>query len=63
MKKEYDFSKGVRGKYFKRFQQGTNIVRLDPELKKHFPSSEAVNKALKSIIEAIDFGKKEKKRA
>lgn len=63
MKKEYDFKKGVRGKYLKRFNEGTNLVRLDPELKKHFPSSEAVNKALKSILEAVDFAKKEKKRA
>jgi len=63
MKKEYDFSTGERGKYYKRFAKGNNIVRLDPELKKHFPSSEAVNKALKSILEAVDFGKKDKKRA
>ena len=63
MKKEYDFSKGQRGKYFKKFSVGSNIVRLDPEVRKHFPNSEAVNKALKSILEAIDFGKQEKKRA
>lgn len=63
MKKEYDFSEGVRGKYHKRYLQGSNIVKLDPELKKHFPNSEAVNKALRSILEAVDFGKKEKKRA
>ena len=63
MKKEYDFSEGQRGKYHKKFSMGSNIVRLDPELKKHFPNSEAVNKALKSILEAVDFGKQEKKRA
>lgn len=63
MKKEYDFSTGERGKYYKRFKNGNNIVRLDPELKKHFPSSESVNNALKSIVDAVDFGRKDKKRA
>ena len=63
MKKEYDFSKGTRGKYHKRFSSGNNIVRIDPELKKHFPNSKSVNKALKSILDAVDFGKKEKKSA
>ena len=63
MKKEYDFSKGKRGKYHKRFSSGNNIVMIDPELKKHFPNSKSVNKALKSIIDAVDFGKKEKKSA
>lgn len=55
MKKEYDLSTGKRGKYYKKFVKGSNIFRLDPELKKYFPSSEAVNKALKSILEAVDF--------
>jgi hypothetical protein len=63
MKKEYDFSKGQRGRYHKKFSAGNNIVRLDPDVKKHFPNSEAVNKALKSILEAVDFEKHEKKRA
>ena len=63
MKKEYDFSKGQRGKYFKKFSVCSNIVKLDPEVRKHFPNSEAVNRALKSILEAVNFGKQEKKRA
>jgi hypothetical protein len=33
MKQEYDFSKGVRGKYFKRYQAGSNVVILDPEMR------------------------------
>ena len=51
MKDNYDFSKGVRGKYAKRFAEGTNIVILDPEIAKLFPTSEAVNKALRKLIE------------
>ncbi len=51
MKDDYDFSKGVRGKYAKRFAEGTNVVVLDPEIAKQFPTSEAVNKALRKLIE------------
>ena len=50
MKKEYDFSKGVRGKYAERFEKGTNLVLLEPEVAKYFPTARAVNLALKSLI-------------
>lgn len=52
MKQEYDFSSGVRGKYFKRYQQGTNMVVLDPEIAKFFSSSDAVNEALRALMRA-----------
>lgn len=38
---------GVRGKYVKRYREGTNIVIISPELHKLFPDSEAVNNALR----------------
>ncbi|MEO5658452.1 MAG: hypothetical protein ABIQ90_01465 [Polaromonas sp.] len=41
---------GVRGKYFKHFTQGSNVVVLRPELLKAFPTSEAVNQALASML-------------
>ncbi len=41
---------GVRGKYFKHFKQGSNVVVLEPEIQKAFPTSEAVNKALASFL-------------
>ena len=44
-----DFSKGVRGKHFKRMQEGTNIVLIAPDLLDTFPDSEAVNDALRSL--------------
>lgn len=50
MRDHYDFSKGVRGKYAERFKEGTNLVLLDPEVAKAFPSSEAVNKALRKLM-------------
>src|SRR6266849_5880134 len=33
---------GVRGKYAKRYREGTNIVLIDPDLPKLFPDSETV---------------------
>ena len=45
-----DFGKGVRGKYHQRFKQGTNIVVLEPEIAKEFPTSEAVNEALREVL-------------
>lgn len=41
---------GVRGKYHKQFTQGSNVVVLQPEIQKAFPTSEAVNKALASML-------------
>ncbi|MDZ7812064.1 MAG: hypothetical protein U5L74_02675 [Ideonella sp.] len=42
--------KGVRGKYLKPFVQGSNVVVLQPEVQKASPTSEAVNKALASML-------------
>ena len=50
---EYDFSKGVRGKYAARYAQGSNVVVLDPDVAKVFPDSESVNKALRALAEII----------
>ena len=51
MRDQYDFSKGVRGKYAERFRQGSNIVVLDPDIAKRYPSSEDVNAALRRLLE------------
>ncbi|ODS34136.1 MAG: hypothetical protein SCARUB_00706 [Candidatus Scalindua rubra] len=53
MRKEYDFSKGVRGKYVKRYKEGTNIVLLEPDVAKVFKTSSSVNKALRAMVEVI----------
>jgi hypothetical protein len=50
MRENYDFSKGVRGKYAKEFAEGTNVVLLEPEIARAFPTSEAVNKALRKLL-------------
>jgi hypothetical protein len=46
---EYDFSKAVRGTTAARYAKGTNVVVLDPELRELFPTSEAVNEALREL--------------
>ena len=45
-----DLGKGIRGKYFKAYQKGTNLVLLSPDVAKVFPTEEAVNEALRSLI-------------
>ena len=54
LRSEYDFSKmkgGVRGKYVERYQAGTNLVLLDPDVAQAFPTSEAVNEALRMLMQ------------
>ena len=58
MRAEYDFSGGIRGKYARRYAQGTNVVVLDPDVAKVFPSAEAVNGSLRALAEIIRRQKK-----
>jgi hypothetical protein len=51
---KYDFSKGVRGKYVKRFAEGSNVVVLSPDIAKVFPDSESVNEALRTLVKIAD---------
>jgi len=48
--KRDELGKAIRGKYLKHFMQGSNVVVLRPEIQKAFPTSEAVNKALASML-------------
>jgi len=50
MRDEYDFRGGVRGKYYERYRQGTNLVLLDPDLAKVFRDAETVNVALRQFL-------------
>lgn len=50
MRDEYDFSKGVRGKYAKRFAKGSNVVVLDPDVAARFSTSKAVNDVLRKTF-------------
>ena len=46
-----DLGPGVRGKYFESFRSGTNLVLLEPDVARAFPTDEAVNNALRSFME------------
>ncbi len=53
MRPEYDFdySKAVRGKYYRRFlKEGANVVVLEPDIAKAFADSATVNAALRSLL-------------
>ena len=58
MLEEYDFSKGVQGKYAKKYAEGTNVVVIDPDVAKVFPDHDSVNQALRSLVEIIRRQKK-----
>ncbi len=55
LREEYslsDFPAGLeRGKYAGRMAEGSNIVRLDPDVAAVFPDSAAVNSTLRALIE------------
>jgi hypothetical protein len=51
MRAEYDFTGGVRGKYAKRYADGSNVVVLDPDVAEHFKTSEEVNRALRELAD------------
>ena len=55
---EYDFSKGVRGKYAKRYAAGSNVVVLSPDVAKKFPDSDSVNKALRTLVRVANRTRK-----
>jgi hypothetical protein len=53
LRREYDLTKlkgGVRGKYFRRYSEGTNLVLLDPDIADAFPDAKAVNDALRVLV-------------
>jgi len=58
LRPEYDlrklFKDGVRGKYARRYHEGTNLVLLDPEVRKAFRNERAVNDALRLVIKLRD---------
>ena len=51
MRPEYDFSGGERGKFYKEYMKGTNVVVLDPDVVEMFPDSATVNEALRLLAQ------------
>jgi hypothetical protein len=60
LRPEYDLRQllkgGVRGKYAKRYHAGTNLVLLDPDIRKAFRSEKAVNEALRLVLQLRQVG-------
>ena len=52
--KRSDFAKLERGKFFKEVAKGTSVALIDPKLAKAFPTSEAVNQALRGLLALAD---------
>ncbi|HRQ53169.1 MAG TPA: hypothetical protein PL018_02870 [Ignavibacteriaceae bacterium] len=55
---EYDFSKGVTGKYANKYEKGSNVVVIEPDVAEYFPDHDSVNEALRSITKIIKKRKK-----
>jgi len=51
MRSHYDFTGGVRGRYARRYAEGTNVVALDPDVARLFPNREAVNDTPRAILD------------
>ena len=51
MRPEYDFSHGVRGKHFRAYRAGTNVVFLDPDVARAFGDSASVNQILRLLLQ------------
>lgn len=47
---DFDFSKAVRGKYYRQFVESSNVVILEPDVAAAFHNSEAVNQALRAML-------------
>lgn len=63
LRPEYDFASmkgGVRGKYVRRYQAGTNLVLLEPDVAKAFPTDRAVNEALRALLKVTSVVRRPK---
>jgi len=57
LRDEYDVSSlegGVRGKYFERARAGSNLVLLEPDVARAFPTAESVNEALRLLVRVAE---------
>jgi hypothetical protein len=63
MRNRYDFSGGVRGKYARRYAEGTNVVVLDLDVARLFPNREAVNETLRAVAEIVHIQDRQRHRA
>ena len=58
LKKEYDLTKMTvlpKGRFDPKRRVGKNVVLLEPDIAKAFPSDEAVNEALRLLLKASEL--------
>jgi hypothetical protein len=63
MRDHYDFTGGVRGKYARKYAEGTNVVVLDPDVARLFPNREAVNETLRAVAQIVQIQERSRGRA
>jgi hypothetical protein len=60
----FDYSKAVRGKYYKRIlKEGTNVAVLEPDIARAFPDSASVNNALRVVLKAGEASRRLTRRS
>ena len=65
LRPEYDetvLKEGVRGKYVARYQQGTNLILLAPDVAAVFPTEKAVNDALRLLMKVAQINSRDSLR-
>ena len=63
MRAHYDFSGGIRGKYARRYAEGTNVVVLDPDVAREFPNNDVVNETLRAVAQIVQIKERRRHRA
>jgi alpha-beta hydrolase superfamily lysophospholipase len=61
IRSEYDFSAGVRGKHAARYAAGANVVILDPDVAREFPTDNEVNATLRAVAKLLRVRKPRRK--
>ncbi len=59
---EYEFRRGARGKYRARYLEGSNVVLLEPDVARAFPTAGVINQALRALLEDGDSGNSDQRR-
>jgi hypothetical protein len=63
MRAHYDFTGGIRGKYARRYAEGTNVVVLDPDVAREFPNRDVVNETLRAVAQIVQIKERRRHRA
>jgi hypothetical protein len=62
LRREYDFSKGVRGKHAAKYAEGSNVVVLEPDVARDFRTAEEVNETLRAVSKMLQQHRKRSSR-